>query len=173
MEKNEAIGKPCNPLRQWKSIKAECQPKATKGAVMVEGLRQQSVPTRDDPQHETCAYQVSGMSRREATRPEEPRIGIKRKRIRNRPLPCQMPCSDRGIRSEEESVAIGRIRPEWYRQKNQYGWWVGRRVRKRELRQGSNGLSVRMSILPPLSGCSCSRVGHCSTQEQERPDSRP
>jgi len=37
MEKNEAIGKPCNPLRQWKSIKAECQPKATKGAVMVEG----------------------------------------------------------------------------------------------------------------------------------------
>ena len=96
-----------------------------------------------------------------------------RKRIRNRPLPCQMPCSDRGIRSEEESVAIGRIRPEWYKQKNQYGWWVGRRYRKRELRQGSNGLSVRMSILPPLSGCSCSRVGHSSTQEQERPDSRP
>ena len=63
-EKNEAIGKPCNPLRQWKSIKAEYQPKATKGAVMVEGLRQQSVPTRDDPQHETCAYQVSETSRR-------------------------------------------------------------------------------------------------------------
>jgi hypothetical protein len=31
---------------------------------MVEGLRQQSVPTRDDPQHETCAYQVSETSRR-------------------------------------------------------------------------------------------------------------
>jgi len=61
-EQNER--KPCNPLRQWKSIKAECQPKATKGAVMVEGLRQQSVPTRDDPQHETCALQVSGTSRR-------------------------------------------------------------------------------------------------------------
>ena len=107
--------KQCNPLRRRKSIKAEYQPKATKGAVMVEGLRQQSVPTRDDPQHKTCAHQVSETSRRKATRPEEPRIGIKRKRIRNRPLPCQMPCSDRGIRSEEESVAIGRIRPEWYR----------------------------------------------------------
>ena len=84
-----------------------------------------------------------------------------------------MPSSDRGIRSKEESVAIERIRPEWYRQKNKYGRRVGRRYRKRELRQGLNGLSVRMSILPPLSGCSCSRVGHSSTQEQERPDSRP
>jgi len=75
MEKNKAKEKPCNPLRQWKSIKAECKPKATKGAVMVEGVRQLSVPTRDNPQHETCAYQVSETSRR---------IGNKTRRAKNR-----------------------------------------------------------------------------------------
>ena len=50
------------------------------------------------------------------------------------------------------------------------GWDEDIGITKNEA--GINGLSARMSILPPLSGCSCSRVGHCSTQEQERPDSR-
>ena len=51
------------------------QTKSNQGAVMVEGVRQLSVPTRDNPQHETCAYQVSETSRR---------IGNKTRRAKNR-----------------------------------------------------------------------------------------
>ena len=90
-----------------------------------------------------------------------------------------MPCSDRGIgivkKGAMHSIAIDhQTNHNGYRKQKPAlgGGWVGD-IESRRNEAGINGLSARMSILPPLSGCSCSRVGHFSTQEQERPDSRP
>ena len=134
---------------------------------------------RDRPQHETVATKYHEQRKEKLDKTRKPRIKIERKRARNRPLLCQMPCSDRGIRREKESHAQHRHRLQ-NRDQNGIkveepalgGGWV-EDIESRKNEAGINGLSARMSILPPLSGCSWSRVGHCSTQEQERPDSRP
>jgi hypothetical protein len=71
--------------------------KATKGAVMVEGLRPQSVPIKTVHNTKLVATKHQKCPEDKGNKTRIPRIEIKRKRIRNRPLLCQIPCSDRGI----------------------------------------------------------------------------
>ena len=70
---------------------------STKGAVMVEGLRLQSVPIKTVHNTKLVATKHQKCPEDKGNKTRIPRIEIKRKRIRNRPLLCQIPCSDRGI----------------------------------------------------------------------------
>ena len=81
----------------------------TKGVVMVEGLRPQSVPIKTVHNTKLVATKHQKCPEDKGNKTRIPRIEIKRKRIRNRPLPCQMPCSDRGIYEVKTSQAIGHI----------------------------------------------------------------
>ena len=133
MEKAQQ-GKPCNPLRQWKSIKAAYQKKRKKGAVMVEGLCPQSVPIKSVNNTKLVATKHQKCPEDKGNKTRIPRIEIKRKRVRNRPLPCQMPCSDRGI-YEVKNKQSHRLYTIYNLQGiNQraaaLGWWVGRRNRE-------------------------------------------
>jgi hypothetical protein len=71
-----------------------------------------------------------------------------------------MPCSDRGIGIEKKkampSIAIDHQTNQNGNRKQKPalgGGWVGD-IESRRNEAGINGLSARMSILPPLSGCS-------------------
>ena len=74
--------KQCNPLRRRKSIKAEYQPKATKGAVMVEGLRPQSVTIKTVQNTKLVATKHQKCSEDKGNKTQIPRIEIKRKRAK-------------------------------------------------------------------------------------------
>ena len=71
-----------------------------------------------------------------------------------------MPCSDRGI-GIEKTEAMPRIAIDYQTNQNGNGkqkpalggGWV-RDIETKRNEAGINGLSARMSILPPLSGCS-------------------
>ena len=145
-----------------------------KGAVMVEGLCPQSAPIKTVHNTKLVATKHHKCPEDKGNKPRIPRIEIKRIRVRNRPLPCQMPCSDRGIYEVKTNEAINQIThtTSMAYTKEPLPWvggWAG--GIEKIIEAGINALSARVSILPPLSGCSCSRVSHCSTQEQERPES--
>ena len=108
--------------------------KATKGAVMVEGLRPQSVPIKTVHNTKLVATKHQKCPEDKGNKTRIPRIEIKRKRSRNRPLPCQMPCSDRGI-YEVKNKQSHRLYTIYDLQGiNQrtaaLGWRVGRRNRE-------------------------------------------
>ena len=69
----------------------------TKGVVMVGGLRPQSVPIKTVHNTKLVATKHQKCPEDKGNKTRIPRIEIKRKRIRNRPLLCQIPCSDRSI----------------------------------------------------------------------------
>ena len=109
--------------------------KATKGAVMVEGLRPQSVPIKTVHNTKLVATKHQKCPEDKGNKTRIPRIEIKRKRVRNRPLPCQMPCSDRGI-YEVKNKQSHRLYTIYNLQGiNQraaaLGWRVGRRNREK------------------------------------------
>ena len=108
--------------------------KVTKGAVMVEGLRLQSVPIKTVHNTKLVATRHQKCSEDKGNKTRIPRIEIKRKRIRNRPLPCQMPCSDRGIYEVKNKRSHRLYTIYDLKGINQraaaLGWWVGRRNRE-------------------------------------------
>ena len=108
---------------------------ATKGAVMVEVLRPQSVPIKTVHNTELVATKHQKCPEDKGNKTRIPRIEIKRKRMRNRPLLCQMPCSDRGIyevknKRSHRSYTTHNLQGI-NRRVAALGWWVGRRNREK------------------------------------------
>ena len=94
---------PCNPHEAKEKHQGSRQEQTTKDD------RQKVTPEectkRDRPQHETVATKYHEQRKEKLDKTRKPRIKIERKRPRDRPLLCQMPCSDRGMRGEKESHA--------------------------------------------------------------------
>ena len=152
--------KPCNPHEVKEKHQDSGQEQTTKDAVTDKRLLQKSVPKETVHNTKPVATKYHKQRTEKLYKTRKPRIKIERKRPRDRPLLCQMPCSDRGIRREKESHAQHRHRLQ-NRDQNGIkvqepalggGWAEDIESRKNEA--GINGLSARMSILPPLSGCS-------------------
>ena len=123
---------------------------ATKGAVMVEVLRPQSVPIKTVHNTELVATKHQKCPEDKGNKPRIPRIEIKRKRIRNGPLLCQMPCSDRGI-YEVKNKRSHRPDNTYYqydinKRVSALGWRVGRRNREENL--GRNQWTFCKSVHP-------------------------
>ena len=151
--------KPCNPHEAKEKHQGSRQEQTTKDAVTDKRLLQKSVPKETVHNTKPVATKYHEQRKEKLDKTRKPRIKIERKRARNRPLLCQMPCSDRGIRREKESHAQHRHRLQ-NRDQNGIkveepalgGGWV-EDIESRKNEAGINGLSARMSILPPLSGC--------------------
>ena len=135
--------KPCNPHEAKEKHQGSRQEQTTKDAVTDKRLLQKSVPKETVHNTKPVATKYHEQRKEKLDKTRKPRIKIERKRARNRPLLCQMPCSDRGIRREKESHAQHRHRLQ-NRDQNGIkveepalgGGWV-EDIESRKMRQGS------------------------------------
>ena len=67
-------------------------------------LLQKSVPKETVHNTKPVATKCHEQRKEKLDKTRKPRIKIERKRPRNRPLLCQMPCSDRGIRGKKKAM---------------------------------------------------------------------
>ena len=104
--------KPCNPHEAKEKHQGSRQEQTTKDAVTDKRLLQKSVPKEAVHNTKPVATKYHKQRTEKLYKTRKPRIKIERKRPRNRPLLCQMPCSDRGIRREKESHAQHSHRPQ-------------------------------------------------------------
>ena len=72
--------------------------------MMVVRLRQKSVAKETVHNTKPVATKYYEQRKEKLDKTRKPRIEIERKRPRNRPLLCQMPCSDRGIRGTKKAM---------------------------------------------------------------------
>ena len=96
--------KPCNPHEAKEKHQGSRQGQTTKDAMMVVRLRQKSVPKETVHDTKPVATKYHEQRKEKLDKTRKPRIKIERKRPRNRPLLCQMPCSDRGIRGKKKAM---------------------------------------------------------------------
>ena len=101
-------------MRQRKSIKAAVKNKRKGMPVMVEWLRQKSVQRESVHNTKLVAtkHQKSPEDKRQGPKSSESKNRKKEEAARNRPLLCQMPCSDRGIgieKRKQEPAMGGRV----------------------------------------------------------------
>ena len=96
--------KPCNPHEAKEKHQGSRQGQTTKDAMMVVRLRQKSVPKETVHNIKPVATKYHEQRKEKLYKTRKPRIEIGRKRPRDRPLLCQMPCSDRGIRGKKKAM---------------------------------------------------------------------
>ena len=104
--------KPSNPHEAKEKHQGSRQGQTTKDAVTYKRLLQKSVPKESIHNTKPVATKYHEQRKEKLDKTRTPRIKIERKRPRNRPLLCQMPCSDRGIRREKGSHAQHSHRPK-------------------------------------------------------------
>ena len=96
--------KPYNPHEAKEKHQGSRQEQTIKDAMMVVRLRQKSVPKETVHNTKPVATKYHEQRKEKLDKTRKPRIKIERKRPRNRPLLCQMPCSDRGMRGEKKAM---------------------------------------------------------------------
>lgn len=96
--------KPCNPHEAKEKHQGSRQEQATKDAVTNKRLLQKSVPKESVHNTKPVATKYHEQRKEKLDKTRKPRIKIERKRPRNRPLLCQMPCSDRGMRRDKKAM---------------------------------------------------------------------
>ena len=96
--------KPCNPHEAKEKHQGSRQEQTTKDAVTDKRLLQKSVPKETVHNTKPVATKYHEQRKEKLDKTRKPRIKIERKRLRNRPLLCQMPCSDRGMRGKKKAM---------------------------------------------------------------------
>ena len=96
--------KPCNPHEAKEKHQGSRQGQTTKDAVTHKRLLQKSEPKESVHNTKPVATKYHEQRKEKLDKTRKPRIRTERKRPRNRPLLCQMPCSDRGIRGEKKAM---------------------------------------------------------------------
>ena len=96
--------KPCNPHEAKEKHQGSRQEQTIKDAMMVVRLRQKSVPKETVHNTKPVATKYHEQRKEKLDKTRKPRIEIQGKWARNRPLLCQMPCSDRGMRGEKKAM---------------------------------------------------------------------
>ena len=96
--------KPCNPYEAKEKHQGSRQGQTTKDAVTHKRLLQKSVPKEIVHNTKPVVTKYHEQRKEKLDKTRKPRIKIERKRPRNRPLLCQMPCSDRGIRGKKKAM---------------------------------------------------------------------
>ena len=104
--------KPCNPHEAKEKASRQQPRKTTKDAVTHKRLLQKSVPKGSVHNTKPVATKYHEQRKEKLDKTRKPRIKIERKRPRNRPLLCQMPCSDRGIRGKKKAMHSIAIDPK-------------------------------------------------------------
>lgn len=104
--------KPYNPHEAKEKHHGSRQGQTTKDAVTYKRLLQKSVPKETVHNTKPVVTKYHEQRKEKLDKTRKPRIKIERKRPRNRPLLCQMPYSDWGIRREKESHAQHSHRPK-------------------------------------------------------------
>ena len=94
----------CNPYEAKEKHQGSRQGQTTKDAVTHKRLLQKSVPKETVHNIKPVATKYHEQRKEKLDKTRKPRIKIERKRPRNRPLLCQMPCSDRSIRGKKKAM---------------------------------------------------------------------